>query len=188
MMARPRRALAATAIGVILAAAAIAPGFRPMVAANAAPAASAVNVAAIDAAGLKRAVSSRKNKVVVVNFWATWCGACVEEFPSLVALQKKYRAKGMELVTVSFDDTQDLQTKVKPFLNKSGLATGTYINKTGNDLDEAYLRYLEPKLPTDAAVPLPRTYIFARNGKLVKTLVGGQTAANFEKAITAYLK
>jgi len=188
MTARPRRAQAAAAFGVMLAAATIAPAFRPMVAANAAPSAGAPTVTVIDAAGLKRAVSSRKNKVVVVNFWATWCGACVEEFPSLVALQKKYRAKGMDLVTVSFDDPQDLQSKVKPFLNKSGLATGTYINKSGNDLDEAYLRYLEPKLPTDAAVPLPRTYIFARNGKLVKTLVGGQTAASFEKAVTTYLK
>jgi thiol-disulfide isomerase/thioredoxin len=150
--------------------------------------AAAPTVQPIDAVGLRKQVMARKNKVVVVNFWATWCGPCVEEFPGLVSLQKKYKAKGLDLVTVSFDDAKDVPGKVKPFLTKSGLGTGTFVNKSGAQIDEAYLKYLEPKLAPDAAVALPRTYIFARNGKLVKTLVAGQTAAEFEKAVAPYLK
>ncbi len=150
--------------------------------------AAAPTVPAIDAAGLRKQVTSHKNKVVVVNFWATWCGPCVEEFPGLVALQKKYKAKGLDLVTVSFDNPRDVAGKVKPFLVKAGLTTGTFVNKSGAEIDEGYLKYLEPKLPSDASIALPRTYVFARNGKLVKVMEGGQTAAQFEKAVTPYLK
>ena len=150
--------------------------------------AAAPTVTAIDAAGLRQQIVARKNKVVVVNFWATWCGPCIEEFPGLVSLQKKYRARGLDLVTVSFDDPKDVSGKVKPFLTKVGLGTGTFVNKGGAEIDESYLKYLEPKLAPDAAIALPRTYIFARNGKLVKTLEGGQTSAQFEKAVAPYLK
>jgi thiol-disulfide isomerase/thioredoxin len=142
----------------------------------------------IDAAGLRKQVLLRKNKVVVVNFWATWCGPCVEEFPGLVSLQKKYKARGLDLVTVSFDDRKDVPGKVRPFLTKANLRTGAFVNKSGAQIDETYLKYLEPKLAPDAAIALPRTYIFARNGKIVKTLEGGRTPADFEKAVTPYLK
>ncbi|MBC8104818.1 MAG: TlpA family protein disulfide reductase [Cytophagales bacterium] len=159
-----------------------------IVTAGTAATAAAPTVPLIDAAGLRKQVAARKNKVVVVNFWATWCGPCVEEFPGLVALQKKYKAKGMDLVTVSFDDPKDIPGKVKPFLTRSGLSTGTFVNRGGAEVDEGYLKFLEPKLPADAAVALPRTYIFSRSGKLVKTLIAGQTPAQFEKAVAPYLK
>ena len=61
-------------------------------------------------------------------------------------------------------------------------------DKSGNEVDEAYLSYLEPKLPADAAVAIPRTYIFDRSGKLVMTMVGGHTEAEFQKAVAPYLK
>jgi len=143
-------------------------------------------VATIDAAGLKKQVAARKGKVVVVNFWATWCGPCVEEFPALVTLQNKNAAKGLDLVTVSFDEAED-KGKVASFLSKNKLTKGTFINKGGSDLDDSYIKYLEPKLPASAAVALPRTYIFDRSGKLVKVITGGQTLAQFQKAVDPYL-
>lgn len=141
----------------------------------------------IDAAGLKKQVAARKGKVVVVNFWATWCVPCVEEFPDLVKLYNVNKAKGMDLVTVSFDEKADVPKKVLPFLTKNKLSSGTFVNKTGSDLDEGYLKYLEPKLPEDEAVAIPRTYIFDRNGKLAKVLVGGQSYASFAKAVQPLL-
>jgi thiol-disulfide isomerase/thioredoxin len=162
----------------------------PAVAAVAAPAGAptaAAKLLPIDAAGLKRQIAARKGKVVVVNFWATWCGPCKEEFPDLVKLQNAHKAKGMDLVTVSFDDTADVPTKVTPFLRQNRLATGTFINKTGTSLDDSYLKSLEPKLPPDEAFSLPRTYVFDRKGTLVKTLVGGQSYADFQKAVAPLL-
>lgn len=61
---------------------------------------------------------SAKGKVLVLNFWATWCGPCVAEFPELVALDAKYRDKGVKLVGITADDPEDVQPKVVPFMKK----------------------------------------------------------------------
>lgn len=145
------------------------------------------SVPAIDVAGLKKTVAARKGKVVVVNFWATWCGPCREEMPGLVKLAQANKSKGMELVTVAFDEQSDLKTKVLPFVQKTKMPAPTYIQKPGADID-AFLEYLEPKLAADAAASLPRTYIFDRKGKLVKVITNGQSYAQFEKAVAPYLK
>jgi thiol-disulfide isomerase/thioredoxin len=52
-------------------------------------------------------VAGHKGKVVLVNFWATYCVPCRAEMPALVKLQEKYRAKGLLLLTVSADEPED---------------------------------------------------------------------------------
>ena len=154
--------------------------------APAGPPAKSAALPAIDAAGLKKQIAAHKGKVVVVNFWATWCGPCKAEFPDLVKLQNANRAKGLELVTVSFDDAKSTPA-VKAFLSKNKLATNTFVNKSGPELDEGYLTLLEPKLPDDAAVAIPRTYIFDKTGKLRKVLTGGQSYSAFQSAVAPLL-
>ena len=154
--------------------------------APAGPPATKAALAPIDAAGLKKQIAAHKGKVVVVNFWATWCGPCKAEFPDLVKLQNANRAKGLELVTVSFDEAKSTPA-VQAFLSKNNLRTNTFVNKSGADLDEAYLKFLEPKLPDDAAVAIPRTYVFDKTGKLRKVLTGGQSYGAFQSAVAPLL-
>jgi thiol-disulfide isomerase/thioredoxin len=142
----------------------------------------------LDAAGLRREIAARRGKVVVVNLWATWCGPCVEEFPDLVRVAQANRARGLELITLSFDDAADIKGKVAPLLARHGLTQGAFINRGGSRIDEAYIAYLEPKLPADTAFALPRTYVFDRRGKLITSLTGGQSRAAFEKAILPVLR
>jgi peroxiredoxin len=52
--------------------------------------------------------SDYKGKVILVNFWAAWCGPCAEEVPQFIALQKKYRDQGLQVVGVSVDDDPEV--------------------------------------------------------------------------------
>ncbi|MBC8136645.1 MAG: TlpA family protein disulfide reductase [Fibrella sp.] len=143
-------------------------------------------VPTIDPEGLKSKIAENKGKVVVVNMWATWCGPCVKEFPALISFSKANAERGVELLTVSFDTPKRDDVKVSAFLEKNGQSKGAYLNKAGLDPD-GYPQMLEPKLPADADFPLPRTYIFDRDGKLVEVLTSEQTVASLQKAVAAYL-
>jgi peroxiredoxin len=61
-----------------------------------------------------------KGRVLVVNFWATWCHGCVGEFPEFVALDNQYRERGVKIVGISLDSASDIESKVAPFIKKSG--------------------------------------------------------------------
>jgi peroxiredoxin len=62
-----------------------------------------------DADGRMQAISQWQGKVLVVNFWATWCPPCREEMPELSALQEKYRDRGLVVLGISTDDAAKMQ-------------------------------------------------------------------------------
>src|SRR6187431_1826690 len=60
---------------------------------------------------------------VVINFWATWCKPCVQELPYFEELHKNYSASGVKVIMVSLDFKRELETRVKPFVQKNKMAT-----------------------------------------------------------------
>jgi thiol-disulfide isomerase/thioredoxin len=136
----------------------------------------------VDAKGLAEAVAKNQGKVVVVNFWATWCVPCREEFPDLVRLEKTYRDRSVAVLGVSIDFQKDLP-KVEKFLADHHPGFPNYIKRSGGD-DQDFIDAVDPKWGGE----LPFTVVYGKDGRKTKVLSGKQTYADFEKAVTALLK
>ena len=101
--------------------------------------------------GSKVRLANFKNKVLVVNFWATWCSPCIVEIPGFIELQKKYGPQGLEVIGISMDDTGIKD--VKPFVEKHHM---TYTILLGDDhVAEQF----------GGIMGLPTTFVVDRNGK-----------------------
>jgi thiol-disulfide isomerase/thioredoxin len=77
--------------------------------------ASSVEVEVVDVAGYEAAIAELKGKVVLVDFWATWCLPCMERFPETVAWSNEHEAEGLQVISVSMDSPDDVDS-VKEFL------------------------------------------------------------------------
>src|SRR5689334_12829370 len=73
-----------------------------------------LNLTRADSKALDELIAKHKGQVVLIDYWATWCGPCVENFPHTVALSRKYRDQGLAAIAVSFDLLEDEQ-KVRDF-------------------------------------------------------------------------
>jgi thiol-disulfide isomerase/thioredoxin len=88
-------------------------------------------VTPIDVVGLKKALTT-SGKPLLVNFWATWCDPCREEFPDLVKLDAEYKGK-IDFITISLDDLADINTTVPKFLSEMKAEMPAYLLKPGDD-------------------------------------------------------
>jgi peroxiredoxin len=105
----------------------------------------------------KVALSEFHGRVVVLNFWATWCGPCVEEMPSLVQLQQRFKDKGVAVVGVSIDVDADAYHK---FLKDY-------------KIDFRTVRDPDQKTPSlYGSFKWPETYIIDRNGIVRRKFIG----------------
>ena len=120
-------------------------------------------------------ISSKEfeGKVVVVNFWATWCQSCVQELPGLVTLHDKYRKEGLQVIGIALDELG--AQSVKPFLKQRGI---NFMVLAGDNRVQLAFGGLDG---------LPTTFIFDREGKLVAKLSGFQDEKSLEKEITPLL-
>jgi thiol-disulfide isomerase/thioredoxin len=158
-------------------------GFSYAVPARAAASATApIVVTPADAPTIKQAIASEKGHEVLVNFWATWCVPCCEEFPSLVTLQNRYRKEGLVVIAVSVDEKRDIDGKVRPFLVKNHADFRQFLEQSSDP--EVFIDAFDPSWQGD----LPRTFIYDKQGRLAKTLPDEQTLAHFVAAVTPLLK
>lgn len=127
--------------------------------AQAPPASSNIAVTQIDIEGLKRLLRPNA-KPLVVNFWATWCVPCREEFPDLVKLETMFKGR-IDVITISLDDPPEIDTEVKKFLAEMKAAMPAYLLHTP-DPDAAI-----GLVSKDWAGNLPLTLVYAADGSVV---------------------
>lgn len=82
---------------------------------------SAQNIPFIKSEQIARWKNADTDTVYVLNFWATWCGPCVEELPSFEKLNKNYADKKVKVILISTDFKRNVEPKVKPFVKKKKL-------------------------------------------------------------------
>lgn len=113
-----------------------------------------------------------KGKVVLVDFWATWCGPCVEELPNLKALYEKHHAAGFEIIGVNLDDNLG---RVSAFVKTQGLAWPQLVSEQGQD---------NPLANYYGVYQLPTTFIIGRDGKVTAIdLFGDDLEAEVQKLL-----
>ncbi len=88
-------------------------------------------VKTIDERGVTALIKAREGKPLFINFWATWCIPCTEEFPDIVKLSEKY--KNVEFVAVSLDHPDEVNSKIRPFLKKMKAGFKNYVGKFKDD-------------------------------------------------------
>lgn len=145
-----------------------------------APSASAASAALFkagfsDLAGIRQPLSKWRGKVLVVNFWATWCPPCREEIPEFVKLQTKYGAQGVQFVGIAIDET----AKVQAFVDEIGINYPILVG----DLEAVALS----RATGNRLGGLPYTLIVDRAGNIVGTELGGLTTAKLEAILQPLL-
>jgi peroxiredoxin len=110
-------------------------------------------------------LSQLRGKIVVLNFWATWCPPCIEEMPSLVQMQKKMQDKGIMVLAVSVDDDANDYHK---FLKDHSVDLLT-VRESGQRTDKGVIAPVSSRYGT---IKVPETYIIDRGGVIRRKFIG----------------
>ncbi len=135
----------------------------------------------LNTAGLERLLDQRNGKALFLNVWATWCLPCKEEFPDLVRLAEAYKNRPIEFVGLSADYPEDVDDKIKPFLQQMRVNFKVYVQDFSDP--ETLINRLNPTW--NGAIPA--TFLYDSSGKQRAFLVGRQTYEQFRKEIEKLL-
>lgn len=128
-----------------------------------------------DMAGVPQALGKWQQKLLVINFWATWCGPCKEEMPILAKLQQKYASQGLQIIGIAAD---------------SALNVNNFVQKTPINYpllpDEAQAIDFSRRLGNRAGL-LPHTVVVAPGGITLHTQLGAISEREFEAIIVKNL-
>jgi thiol-disulfide isomerase/thioredoxin len=121
--------------------------------------------------GGKQSLGTWKGKVLVVNFWATWCAPCRKEIPEFIRMQERQGAQGLQFVGIAIDD----KDKVAPYMREVGINYPVLVG----ELDAVEMsRSLGNELGA-----LPFTVVIDRSGKVVHTILGATSEAKLEPVL-----
>ncbi len=124
-----------------------------------------------DLEGNAWSLEAQRGKVVLVNYWATWCPPCRAETPALVRLAGEYKARGFEVVGISLDEDTNL---IRPFADEYKVSYPILLPSNTTNLS----------LLIEA---LPTTLLYDRQGRIAKRYVGAASESTFRADIESLL-
>ncbi len=128
-----------------------------------------------DLFGTDQSLSQYRGRIVVLNFWATYCVPCRKEMPDLAAIQNEYAALGVQVIGASTDEAAD-RPKVLQFIKETKINFPIWMGATSADL----MRF-------GLGEALPGTVVIDKTGKIVRVISGIVTVADLKKQIDAML-
>jgi len=127
-----------------------------------------------DITGKKVSLSDFKGKVILLDFWATWCVPCKQEIPGFIELQKKYGGRGLQIVGISVDDPLNL---AKEYATQMKMNYPILLAEGKEDILKAY----------DPIPSIPVSIIIDRGGRIVSRHLGIASMDVFEQEIVPLL-
>lgn len=114
-----------------------------------------------------------KDNVVLINFWATWCGPCKRELPDLIALHNEYKGRNVKIIGISVDRDADVLGLVRNFAAEANLTYPIVIDN--GELEKAF----------GGIRGIPTSFFVNKNGEIVKKMIGLQSRETFQAALMA---
>ena len=130
----------------------------------------------IDLAGYQQILAKYHGKPLVVNFWATWCEPCRDEYPLIVELASEFKTQGIQVVGINMDDDSDMNL-VRRFIARTQPRFPNYRQKPGIDLD-AFYHGVNPAWTGT----MPQTIFYTRDGHINLFFLGTRPRPVFEQA------
>jgi thiol-disulfide isomerase/thioredoxin len=135
----------------------------------------------LDEKGWEEVRARYRGRVLLVNFWATWCEPCREEFPAIVRLYRTYRGRGLSVVAISMDEPESVPA-IQEFLKSQGAQFGSYRHNF-HDFS-VLIDTINPRWGGG----IPATFLYDPQGRLVSSWQGATKYEEFESAITPLLR
>ena len=127
-----------------------------------------------DLNGRNVSLNASKGKVILLDFWATWCGPCKIEIPGFIELYKKYRSQGLEVLGFAVDEPAKV---LKPYAQQMKMNYPVLVGEGREDVLEAF----------GPIIGMPTTFIIGRDGRICKSHTGFTTKETFEEEIRGLL-
>lgn len=134
----------------------------------------------LDEAAFQRMITSQRGRVLLVDFWATWCAPCREELPKLVGLYSRYQQKGLSFVTISCDEPEQ-RAQALAFVEKQAAPRPYYIRQAKDD--DQFINAIDPKW----SGALPALFLFDRRGRQAQSFIGETDLRQLETTINRVL-
>jgi peroxiredoxin len=139
-----------------------------------------VTLKPIDEAGVAELVRNRGDKWMLVNLWATWCGPCILELPEFVTMNRMYRGRSFQLVTLNLDDVQEKDAVLKVLRERHVSSTNYIVDIEDRD---KFAEVFDKEWPG----PLPHTILIAPGGKVVYRATGETDPLAIKRAVVERL-